>query len=197
MDGFEYKYNINCKLPIWLLVIYCIITIALAGYAMLLGSGVYGTYVDGELDFARFGIMIGFVAMFFIVTVVLHELLHGVGIYKSVGKVGFGVAISQWMPCFYSSFKGSFFNKKQMIITLSLPQIITILCPILFFIGAYLGFGIQFEFLVIWVFIINLTGSVSDYWLLHIFRKANKDYMYKESGKDLVAVWVRKVETEN
>lgn len=131
----------------------------------------------GVLNFDLFSIII--TAAVVITTVVLHELLHGVGYLIAGGKMQFGVGRVGYMPLAYASTKGSRIPLRHMFISAYLPLIVLSV--------SFIGLGLTFPNLLLAFtlgFAFNFAGAVADIWLsMQLWRYKNQPGVLVEAIK--------------
>jgi hypothetical protein len=125
-------------------------------FLFFIGGAIF-TYVGGASE--GYG-SIGWLGLLvYILTIISHELLHGLGFMLAGAKPKFGIAILGIMPAAYATAKGKI-SIRQTLIVLHLPLLVLSV----FFLAAVRIFP-QHQALFLIGFIGNFAGAVGDLWI--------------------------------
>jgi|GEM_PF-5374537 len=115
-------------------------------------------------------VVIGFIAM-----IIVHELLHGILFKIFTGKVTFGFLPKKL--AFYASSPQSIITKEHFIAICLFPQILAIPC----FIVALVNKNPLIIYTVLTIFVFNLLGGVSDWWVAFTLAHYKQDIMVEDT----------------
>lgn len=125
-------------------------------FVLLIGAALFGSVVGSTSEFP-----LGLVGslIVFLLTGVIHELLHGVGFLLGGVKPAYGAGVSGFMPYFYATSKQKV-RLKPMLVTAYLPFVLLSV----FFIVLGLAFP-EYRQIATIGFVANFTGAVGDLWV--------------------------------
>ncbi len=141
------------------------VALRLAAYSVLLiflAAGVFSalTRSDGATWTSSNWITPVLYFVVYLVTIVAHELVHGLFFRIFGGSPRYGAGVSYLLPYFYTTSPGHAFPLRQMIIIALAPLLILSSLPL----GASLLFPALAGFLAM-VFIGNTAGAIGDIWM--------------------------------
>lgn len=137
-------------------------------------------HLDIPYGFAGIGLLIGVV----VVTIVLHEGLHGLLFRLWSEKVKFGCRTTVFGPVFYATSPGSFFTRNQMVLIALAPQALTILALI----GLYTTTVEWVQFVFASAAALNLCGGCGDIATILLLSKYPRTVLV-EDKLDGVAIY--------
>lgn len=154
--------------------------ISLYLFAVCVGGTTFGlgefVFLEGHLSLrATFVCMV--VAL--ICVIVLHEGLHGLFFRLFGGRPKFGFKAKTKMgPAFYVTAPGSHFTKRQFIVIVIAPQILTVVSFLV--LGfAHLSYVIELGLLLLSVF--NLTGGALDAYMFLVLVRQPRDILAEDT----------------
>ena len=125
-----------------------------------------------------------------LVSIVLHEGLHGVFFYRFCGQAKFGATWSKLGPVFWASAPGSQLTRRRYQMVGLAPQILTVAIVIVL-LTTPLPVGIAYGLLCGAAF--NLGGGCMDIYVVKLLRKYPPDYIL-EDIKDGCRVYAPEVQ---
>ena len=170
--------------PAWIIELGRPEAVRLSAYGVLLaflGIGVFSAVAEADTSGAR---SLGLIAAF-VVTVVVHELVHGLFFWLFGGSHRYGMGISYVLPYLYTTSDGDRFDTRQMTIIGLAPLV---LVSVVMLIGARL-WPATVPYLLVG-FVANFSGAVGDLWLVAAVRRFRRlEAVSFEDRRTGVAVW--------
>lgn len=170
--------------PAWIIELGRPEAVRLSAYGVLLaflGVGVFSAVAEAETSVA---LSLGMIAAF-VVTVVVHELVHGFFFWLFGGSPRYGIGISYFLPYLYTTSDGDRFHIRQMTIIGLAPLV---LLSVVMLIGARLWPATASYVLV--GFVANFSGAVGDLWLVAAVRRFGRlEAVSFEDRRTGIAVW--------
>lgn len=158
------KWNIA---SIWIFAIGCFLMITVLNAFIL--------YPPTSTWFA-----LGLLVPCLVVVTVVHEGLHGIAFKKFTGKVRFGGGWSGSLGLvFYATSPGGKLTRTKMLITALIPQLLTIVCLLLFLFFRIADGNVAYILLVIAG--LNLGGGSADIWLVFQMCRFPSGYIYEDT----------------
>lgn len=93
-------------------------------------------------------------------TVIVHELLHGIGFLLAGGKMSFGVRMAGYMPVAYASTNSTKISARLMFVDAYIPFVVL---SVIYVVSAIIFPEWYLLFLI--GFVANFAGAVGDIWL--------------------------------
>lgn len=148
---------------------------------LFLGVGVFSAVADVNTSTARSLLLVGA----FVVTMVLHELLHGLCFTLFGGSPRFGGGVAYFLPYLSTTSEGDRFDARQMSVIGLAPLVLLSITTLV--VG---GVWPDLAPYALVGFLANLSGSVGDIWLIAlVWRFAELDGVTFEDRAAGVAVW--------
>ncbi len=125
-------------------------------FLFFIGGAIFNYFGDANEGYGSIG-WLGLLV--YILTIILHELLHGLGFMLAGAKPKFGVALLGVMPAAYATAEGKI-SIKGVLLTLHLPLVVL---SVIFIVAVRIFPQYQALFLI--GFIGNFAGAVGDLWI--------------------------------
>lgn len=159
-------------------------SVRLTAYGVLLlflGLGIFSAVSDVDTSTARSLLLL----LAFVLTIVVHELLHGLCFWLFGGSPRFGVGISFLLPYLYTTSAGHRFNARQMSVIGLAPLIVISVATL----ATASLWPAQAPYALVG-FLTNLSGSLGDVWLVALIRRfARLEQVSFEDRATGVAIW--------
>jgi hypothetical protein len=117
-------------------------------------------------------------------TVIIHELLHGIGFLLAGGKMSFGVRMAGYMPVAYASTHSTKISARHMFADAYIPFVVL---SVIYMVSAFMFPELYLLFLI--GFVANFAGAVGDIWLsMRLWKYLGATNVYAEalSGGGLI-----------
>ena len=171
-----YKPPVKLTYNTFVLNVFSIIVfiLGIVGFNLLRGwieKGVFTGEFSGSIDFAGMGIL----AVIFVITILVHELVHGLFFWQLGYKVSFGLMLP---IAAYTMVKNQLVKRQDyLLISLAPFVMINLICILLLFLKISIISDIAVPALII-----NTSGAVADLWLATvIFFSPKKTLFYDTS----------------
>ena len=170
--------------PAWIIELGRPEAVRLSAYGVLLaflGLGVFSAVAEADTSGAQ---SLGMIAAF-AVTLVLHELVHGLFFKLFGGSPRYGMGIAYILPYLYTTSQDDRFDRRQMTIIGLAPLV---LLSVVTLTGAWL-WPVSAPYMLVG-FVANFSGAVGDLWLVAAIRRfARLEAVSFEDRKTGIAVW--------
>jgi len=142
--------------------------------------------VGSFLGQSFFGLLLGFSSPFwylwfllgFVLTLILHEFLHGVGFWHYTGQAKFGCRLKTPLgPVLYATSQGRYIKRINYQIITLLPQLLTIV----FILMMFLPMNDNTRFILLLLGLTNLAGGCADIYGVYLLGKYPRQTLFLDT----------------